>query len=128
MENYNVLKLAELSNLPVFDFSLSVRLANNKKEIAEEILGLFMQEFPADLEAVKMARKKREMDKLLRLVHKIHGALCYCGMPRLKNIAVRYETLLKQELLDETAFAQLGQLFEFEGDKILNDSELAELA
>lgn len=89
----------ELGQLPVIDWDLATKLAGNKVELAEEILVLLMRNLRQDLKDIKKEYKSRKYDELLRKVHKLHGALCYCGLPRLKLVITQLETDLKNNIM-----------------------------
>ncbi|VVC75712.1 Signal transduction histidine-protein kinase BarA [Aquicella siphonis] len=90
----------DLGNLPVIDWEQGIRLAGNKRDLAEEMLALLMKGLPQDITAINNAFHAQNYSELLRLVHKLHGALCYCGLPRLKTIAGCLETQLKNNIMD----------------------------
>lgn len=85
----------ELNDLPVIDWQIAVKLANNKRELAEEMLDLLVQELPEDLNAIKTLYETNNHNKLLQHVHKLHGALCYSGLTRLRNVIACLENQLK---------------------------------
>ena len=105
-------------SLPAIDWQMCLALANHKPAVAQEILSLVVQQLPGDLKAIKEARAKKDHAEFLRLVHKLHGALCYSGMPRLKNAVAQLETALKANF-DEIKLAALSRNLEFEVDAVL---------
>lgn len=109
----------ELSRSPAIDWNLCVKLANNKVAVAEEILMLVIQQLPRDLEAIKEAQAKPDYPELLRRVHKLHGALCYSGMPRLKEAVACLETALKQNHFDNAELKELSLRLEAEARTVL---------
>ncbi len=113
-------KTNSTADLPAIDWRLCLKLASNKEAIAQEILLFIIQELPTDLEAIKQAQKKADYDELLRCVHKLHGALCYCGMPRLKNAVTHLETALKLNNFDQAELGKLSAHVEAEAKTVLN--------
>lgn len=107
-------------DLPVIDWNLCVKLANNKISVAHEILLLVTQQLPNDLETIKQAQTKEDYAELLRCVHKLHGALCYCGMPRLKNAVAHLENALKEKNLDKIKLTELSVHLEKEAQTVLS--------
>lgn len=89
----------ELDSLPVIDWELGTKLAGNKRKAAEEMLDLLINLLPNDLALIKKWHKEQNQTELLRQVHKLHGAICYCGLPRLKTILGRLETDLKNNIM-----------------------------
>lgn len=92
----------DLRNLPVIDWELATKLAGNKKELAEEMLCFLLKTLPQDRLAILELRHTHTQNptELLRRVHKLHGALCYCGVPRLKALVAHLETALKNNIMD----------------------------
>ena len=90
----------DLNHLPVIDWELAIKLAGNKKELAEDILNLLIKTLPDDTIAIKHFSKAQNYAELLKRVHKLHGALCYCGLPRLKTVIAHLETQLKNNIMD----------------------------
>lgn len=102
---------------PTIDWDLAIKLANNKREIAEEMLSLLMNNLPGEYAAIKQAWDDRNFIDLLKLVHKLHGAVCYCGVPRLKNALASFESALKQNKISD--FPALFKKFELEVQAVL---------
>lgn len=99
----------ELKNLPIIDWDLSIKLAGNKKDLAEDMLNLLVKNLSEDVSTIKKCHPIDDYQELLRRVHRLHGALCYCGLPRLKSVITRLETDLKKNILINvpTLFQQL---------------------
>lgn len=93
---------------------------DKQKKIADEMLGLLVKNLRQDVEEIKKARDAKDYDALLKHVHKLHGAVCYCDVPRLRAAIYALETALKQQ-----QFAKLAELFksfEEEVDFVLKTS------
>jgi len=88
-----------LSHLPVIDWDLATKLAGHHKEIAEELLALLVKTLPDDIKKIKEFYVAQKYPELLKQVHKLHGALCYCGLPRLKTLIACLETDLKSNIM-----------------------------
>jgi two-component system sensor histidine kinase BarA len=94
-------------NLKVLDHELGLKLAGGKADLAQELLEMLIEKLPLDREEISKIYKIKDQEKLLEVVHKLHGATCYCGVPRLKHAASTLETAIKshddehmEELLD----------------------------
>lgn len=109
----------DIETLPVIDWELCVKLANNKTEIAGEILIFVLQQLPGDLLDIKQAYHKTDYSELLRGIHKLHGALCYTGMPQLKNIVAELETLLKMKELDKKLVQEMMKQLDAAAQQVL---------
>lgn len=90
----------ELYNLPVIDWDQAIKLAGNKRELAEELLGMLVNNIANDASMIQKLYNAKIFPDLLRQVHKLHGALSYCGVPRLKTLLAKLETDLKSNISD----------------------------
>ena len=90
----------DYNNSQVFNWEQAIKLAGNKRELAEEMLALFIKDLPKDVIAIHQSYQDHNFVEMLRQVHKLHGALCYCGLPRLKTVVSRLETELKSNIMD----------------------------
>lgn len=100
----------ELGQLPVIDWELATKVAGNKVEIAEEILAFLMRNLREDIHAIKKEHRLEHFDEVLSKVHKLHGAICYSGLPRLKIVIAQLETDLKNNIM-ESSHLHLEQLY-----------------
>jgi len=98
-----------LVGLPVIDWDQATKLVGNKRELAEEILTLLIKNLPNDISMIKKLHQEQHFFPMLSQVHKLHGALCYCGLPRLKTIVAYLETELKNNIMDSLP-SRLNQL------------------
>jgi len=80
---------------PVIDDELGLSLANNKPEVAEELLEKFVKHLPDSQQKINDAYQKQDLTELAHQVHRLHGACCYCGVPRLKEIVDTLESAIK---------------------------------
>ena len=83
------------------DWQLCLKLANNKADLAQEMLSIFINEVPVTIENISTSFASHDFKELHRHIHKLHGATCYCGLPRLKTIVADTETSLKSEQTHE---------------------------
>lgn len=81
----------------IIDWKLSTHLAGGDPEAAKELLTLMIKSLPEELLQIKNALEKAQFDLLKTLLHKLHGALCYCGLPQLKNATNTFENALKNQ-------------------------------
>lgn len=115
-----------LDDLPIVDWEESVRLAGHKKELAKDLLMMLMNELPGELNSMENLLHKKDFDELLKIAHKLHGAVCYTGTPRLKKVLSELETQLKTNIMDNSPSAiepliqqlkcEVDQLFEYISD------------
>ena len=81
-------------SLPMFDLELSLINANQRPELAAELLGMLIKSLPEDQKAINASQT--DLTTLKSAVHKLHGAVRYCGVPRLTRAIEKLESALKQ--------------------------------
>lgn len=84
-------KIAEL----VFDRELSLSAANDRPELAGELYELLIATIPEDQAQINTAFKNEDPQAFREAVHKLHGAIRFCGVPRLGNAVAKLELILK---------------------------------
>ncbi|MFA6037019.1 MAG: PAS domain-containing protein [Legionellales bacterium] len=83
---------------PLIDLQQSTQLMGGDFELAKEMLSKFIHELPVFQEEITKAYENKNWETLRYHVHKLHGGLCYCGIPRLKLLTSSFEKqLIKQE-------------------------------
>ncbi len=91
----------------VLDEEEGLRLAAGKADLAADMLAMLLASLEGDRETIRQARDSDDRGALIERVHRLHGATRYCGVPQLRAVCQRTETLLKQadpayrEALDE---------------------------
>lgn len=83
------------------DWPLSIKLANNNKELAKDLLHMFVNELPKASESIHSAHNQEKHTELLNEVHRLHGASCYCGVAKLKTILAEMEFSLKERIVNQ---------------------------
>jgi HPt (histidine-containing phosphotransfer) domain-containing protein len=81
---------------PVIDWELGTKLAANKQDLAKELLSGLANGLPASMEEIKQAHESQHLQDLQKHLHKLHGAVAYCGTPRLKKALSAYEKAIKK--------------------------------
>jgi len=81
----------------VIDNALALHLAGNNKDLAKEIMNMLFEHLPEHKRIIDQAFKENDLPALLKEVHKLHGATCYCGTPRLKTTMEQFETALRSK-------------------------------
>jgi len=77
----------------IIDFDESIRLAGGKHDLAKDMYIELIDTLPNDKALIQEARNN--LDKLLNIVHKLHGGTRYCGVPNLRTAASELETIIK---------------------------------
>ena len=68
-----------------------------KVALAIDMLQMLIDSIPQNISAIETAVSSQDSEELLRVIHKLHGACCYTGVPQLKELAHSIETALKQK-------------------------------
>lgn len=120
--------VAEGRDLPVFDWQLALANADASPELAEELMAAFIQGLDEDQQRIKDAldalhapaagfshapaagfSHESAAGALAREIHRLNGALSYCGLPRLQQAAAAMETALHEEAPEAEALGLLAQ-------------------
>ena len=80
--------------LPIIDIELSLLNANQRPDIAAELLALLIDNLHLDQQAINQAK---DLSTRKAAVHKLHGAVRYCGLPRLTAAVEKLEAAIKQD-------------------------------
>ncbi len=86
---------------PVVDMELGYKLANNKIDLAEEMLSMLYDSLLNDLKSISESLIDNDFEQLYDIVHKLHGASKYTGVPHLQKAALAMERALKKQQLKE---------------------------
>jgi two-component system, NarL family, sensor histidine kinase BarA len=78
------------------DWPLALERASGKCSLMKEMLQMLINSITPTRSAIQQALVTHDVAQVLQQVHKLHGACCYSGVPRLKNLAELLETQLKQ--------------------------------
>lgn len=96
-------------SLPIIDWNQGIRLAGNNRQLAKEILELFLKNVQDEINQINEVFAQQQYDDLYKKIHKLHGAVCYCGLPRVKRLMEKLETDLKNHIMDNLP-SHLNQL------------------
>lgn len=100
------------------DWNLSVKLANNNKDLAKDLLEMFLTDLPNATGKIQTAYEQKNHEELMNQVHKLHGASCYCGVTRLKELLGKMESALKEK--NNTYFEELLAHFNDEVNNVIS--------
>jgi len=84
------------------DIPAGMELAGHRADLAEELFTMLIAGLPAERENIIACHRNAEIGNLLEVVHKLHGAARYCGVPPLSRAAVQLESQIKQNVPDLT--------------------------
>jgi CheY-like chemotaxis protein/HPt (histidine-containing phosphotransfer) domain-containing protein len=77
------------------DWELCLRLANNKPDLAQELLAILRETLPDDQMSINNAVNTENTDLLQQHVHGLKGAIKYCGVPGLHEAVEQFDVALK---------------------------------
>jgi two-component system sensor histidine kinase BarA len=98
-----------LEHLPIIDWDLGIKLAGNQKNLAEDLMAMLVKDLQSELTAINQLYADNNLVDLRKRVHKLHGGICYCGVPRLKTIISALDNDLKNNVTINLAM-QMQQL------------------
>ncbi len=79
------------------DWELGKTLAGGRLELATELLGKLAISLPDEKTKINEQFLAENWQTLRDQVHKLHGACCYCGVPRLKECAQLLENAIESQ-------------------------------
>lgn len=83
--------------MKIFDTTDALAKAGNKLNLAQDMMNMLLDGLEEEQKNISMLLKESNNAALLEVVHKLHGATHYCGVPRLRKAAFDAETAIKQE-------------------------------
>ncbi|WP_165767342.1 response regulator [Parendozoicomonas haliclonae] len=93
-------KAGTTSSSPV-DMEEGITLAGGRKALAEELLSMILETLPENRESIAALHQQEHFVELQEVIHKLHGAARYCGVPDLRDACRESEILLKKKKLSE---------------------------
>lgn len=79
----------------IVDWESGLKLANNKRELAQELLAILKDTLPEDQLAINNAFNAEKAQLLQQHVHRLKGAVKYCGVPGIQEAVGQFEITLK---------------------------------
>lgn len=96
------------------DWKLALSRANNNKADALAFFDSFIESLQVHAVEIEQGWQEQRKDAVLASIHKLHGACCYTGVPRLQAYCYKAEQVLKSESLDKHSMTVSHILFEIE--------------
>ncbi|WP_022960986.1 ATP-binding protein [Halopseudomonas pelagia] len=97
---------------PVLDQQEGLRLAAGKADLAEDLLAMLIKGLPGERVLIEQHMSTGDNEALLSVVHRLHGATRYCGVPQLRECCLQAETVLKKGDNSQMAISQLIEAVE----------------
>ncbi|MCW3172597.1 two-component sensor histidine kinase BarA [Shewanella subflava] len=84
-------------DLHTLNWDLCLRQANQKPNLALEMLNMMLESIPETITTINSALQNKDQQAMLQAVHKLHGASCYCGVPTTQKLCQEIESALKHK-------------------------------
>ncbi|MEE8432368.1 MAG: response regulator [Candidatus Desulfatibia sp.] len=112
--NHKTADSIEQDKADIFNKDELLNRTGGDKELLEELLNLFLKNFPDQLQALKQALQNNDTEQVTHQAHTIRGASANLGAYALKNAALSMETAGKDNdpVLAQAALKQLESEFE----------------
>ena len=99
LEKY-VFNKNKVQNAPSIDLNDGANYAGGSIQAAKDILKMLNESLPDEIKKLKQAMHDFNYSEMHRTVHKLYGGLCYCGTPRLRELARQLEQALHEKSYD----------------------------
>ncbi|MBB3168272.1 response regulator [Simiduia aestuariiviva] len=105
----------------VVDVQESLRLANNKPNLARDMLNMLLDTLAEDQQSMQSSFKAKDYKSLETTVHRLHGGCCYCGVSRLRSAAHQLDKSLQAK--DTSQLSEQMEHLDIEINALLEWSE-----
>ncbi|MCE0493412.1 two-component sensor histidine kinase BarA [Vibrio salinus] len=113
---------SENENHAVIDWSMALKQAANKDDLARDMLKMLIEYIPeVNLVIGSALNGEGEPETLIHHIHKLHGSCSYSGVPRLKKVCAQLEQALRSGKTTEDLEPELFELQD-EMEKVINQS------
>ncbi|WP_158966002.1 hybrid sensor histidine kinase/response regulator [Paraglaciecola sp. L3A3] len=90
-----------IEELKSFDWQLALKRTNHNEEAATDILCQFIKQLPGLISAINQSNKEQNFIEMQNVIHQLHGACCYTGVPAMHQLCDQTESLLKRNQTEE---------------------------
>ncbi|MBW8189583.1 two-component sensor histidine kinase BarA [Neiella marina] len=97
---------------PLIDWQQALAQAGGREDLAKDMLALLIESLPQSRRAIEQAWQAKDKKELAAQVHRLHGACCYAGVPKLKAIVAAVEGILKQQYSLEEVEPEYFEMFD----------------
>ncbi|MCH1929053.1 two-component sensor histidine kinase BarA [Shewanella sp. A25] len=84
-------------DLHTLNWELCLSQANNKQDLALDMLQMLIDSLPQTVETIEASLARSDHQGMLNIIHKLHGASCYCGVPTTLRLCHDIELALKRD-------------------------------
>ncbi|MEK9764999.1 MAG: response regulator, partial [Thalassolituus sp.] len=89
----------------IFSSKLALHHANQNTGLAIDMFSMLMTSLASEKDHLIELWEEESLDELLEVVHKLHGAARYCGVPLIRRALGQFETCLKANNVDDFPMA-----------------------
>lgn len=90
-----------MDDVPVFLMANLMDATCDDKELAAQVVGVFLNDIPVQLQSLDEALKASDAKTAERVAHSIKGASATVGGERLRQVALECETFGRENQLDK---------------------------
>lgn len=87
--------VTSLTDNKVIDLQQSIKYMGNETTAREMLTILVDSLLPTEMQKINSCYKNNDLGNMLKAVHKLHGGVSYCGVPKLKKAVKQLEEALK---------------------------------
>ncbi len=79
----------------IIDLELGSQMFNGNVELTKKMISTLIVNLSTELTALESSYKAKDWEKMENIVHRLRGAISYCGTPRLQEACARLENHLR---------------------------------
>lgn len=87
--------MSDIHQHPLIDTQAGIELAGGSEDMHKELLAMLKAMLAEHEQEVRAAFEAKDLNELAKAAHKLHGACCYTGTPRLKAASKQLELCAK---------------------------------
>ena len=91
------------------NISECIDLAKSNSSLAKDMLSMLLSTLPEERKKIDESAVNSDLDTMYEAIHRLHGACCYCGVPRLRSAT----KVLDRQLRDRDEHQLIENLSEF---------------
>ena len=115
----------EYDTLKSIDAEKSLVLSANNESLLLQIFEILLREIPSHQMQLEKALKTSDVDKMMMVIHKIHGITCYASLPRIRQMILLVQQLSMADDKDiddriRSIISELGEI-EKEAKKLVQE-------
>ena len=77
--------------LKIIDWGMGTKIVGGDEQLARNLVEMLVDDLPQQELKIEEAMRRNDKEALSQVVHSLHGATCYCGVPQLREAIMRLE-------------------------------------